>query len=91
MINQSAESPSHGFDKFNQNMADGDDIDFYNNLKRAVDDENLDADDMALEMRNQGMKQDFDDDDQYEDDFINDNSQGDDMFVQNMGSGMIDK
>lgn len=56
-------------------MADGDDIDFYNNLKRAVDDENMNAEDeMALEMRNQGMKQDFDDDDQYEDDFINDNS-----------------
>jgi hypothetical protein len=74
-------------------LQDGDDIDFYNNLKRAVDQENLDVEDnMALDMRNPGMKVDFDEE-EYEDDFINDNSEGDDMdgFVQNIGNGMIDK
>ena len=81
MINQSAESPSQGFEKFNQNLPEGDDLDFYNNLKRAVDDENLNAeDDMALEIQNQGLKNDFGDEDQYEDDFINDNSPGDDFM-----------
>ena len=81
MINQSAESPSQGFEKFNQNLPEGDDLDFYNNLKRAVDDENLNAeDDMALEIQNQGLKNDFGDEDQYEDDFINDKSPGDDFM-----------
>tara|TARA_B110000285_G_C15132407_1_gene624545 strand:- start:146 stop:373 length:228 start_codon:yes stop_codon:yes gene_type:complete len=73
-------------------LQDGDDIDFYNNLKRAVDQENDDVEDnMALDMRNPDMKVDFDD--EYEDDFINDNSEGDDVdgFVQNIGNGMIDK
>ena len=73
-------------------LQDGDDIDFYNNLKRAVDQENDDVEDnMALDMRNPDMKVDFDD--EYEDDFINDNSEGDDAdgFVQNIGNGMIDK
>ena len=59
-------------------LQDGDDIDFYNNLKRAVDQENDDVEDnMALDMRNPDMKVDFDD--EYEDDFINDNSEGDDV------------
>ena len=73
-------------------LQDGDDIDFYNNLKRAVDQENDEVEDnMALDMRNPDMKVDFDD--EYEDDFINDNSEGDDVdgFVQNIGNGMIDK
>jgi hypothetical protein len=73
-------------------LQDGDDIDFYNNLKRAVDQENDDVEDnMALDMRNPDMKVDFDD--EYEHDFINDNSEGDDAdgFVHNIGNGMIDK
>ena len=89
MINQSAESPGQGYDKFNQNMnmnsglEDGDDdIDFYNNLKRAVVDDN-DEDDIALDM-DMGNKQPddlIDDDDQYDDgDFINDDSQGEDVM-----------
>ena len=89
MINQSAESPGQGYDKFNQNMnmnsglEDGDDdIDFYNNLKRAVVDDN-DEDDIALDM-DMGNKQPddlIDDDDQYDDgDFINDDSQGENVM-----------
>jgi hypothetical protein len=76
-------------------IEEGDDIDFYNNLKRAVDDQHLnEEDDMALDMQPPGKQDLLDDDDQYDDgDFINDDFEDDDDmgFMQNMGNGMINK
>jgi hypothetical protein len=76
-------------------IEEGDDIDFYNNLKRAVDDQHLnEEDDMALDMQAPGKQDLLDDDDQYDDgDFINDDFEDDDDmgFMQNMGNGMINK